>query len=90
MYYHSGMILLDDKSMYDQLIKLSYDGRNRNALWAEQQIDSLGYHYYMTPKTAELGLTKFKVVEKTISQQWSYLDYPDLSLLPVFEQNFCR
>lgn len=85
-----GMILLDDKSIYDRLIKLSYDGRNRNSSWIGQQVDLIGYHYYMTPETAELGLTKFKVVEKTISRQWSYLDYPDLSLLPVFEQNFCR
>jgi dTDP-4-amino-4,6-dideoxygalactose transaminase len=81
-----GMILLDDESVYNKLIKFSYDGRDRNIPWAKQQIDSLGYHYYMTPETAKLGLTKFKIAVKTLSKEWSYLDYPDLSILPVFQK----
>ena len=85
-----GMILLDDKVIYDRLVKLSYDGRSRNASWAEQSIDLIGYHYYMTPETAKLGLEKFKVTKNIVSRQWSYLDYPDLSQLPVFEKSFRR
>jgi dTDP-4-amino-4,6-dideoxygalactose transaminase len=80
-----GMILLDDITVYNQLINLSYDGRQREIPWAEQSVQTIGYHYYMTPETAELGLTKFKIATTTASKQWSYLDYPDLSTLPVFQ-----
>lgn len=81
-----GMILLDDVGVYNQLIKLAYDGRDRNVQWSDQPIESLGYHYYMTPETAKQGLRKLKIAEGTISRQWSFLDYPDLSILPIFKK----
>lgn len=79
-----GMILLDDKAAYSELIKLSYDGRTRDLPWAQQDITSMGYHYYMTPETAIKGLEKFPMVKYKSAVQWSYNDYPDLSKLPVF------
>jgi dTDP-4-amino-4,6-dideoxygalactose transaminase len=79
-----GMILLDDITAYNSLIKMSYDGRLRHESWATQSIDTIGYHYYMTPETAELGIKKFYEVKDIPSKQWSYLNYPDLSSLPVF------
>lgn len=82
-----GMILLDNKSQYDLLKKMRYDGRIDNKPWHEQQVDVLGYHYYMTPETAQLGLEKFEVAKNTNPKLWSYLDYPDLSELPVFARN---
>lgn len=81
-----GMILLDDESMYRDLVKLSYDGRDRGVPWIDQAIDSIGYHYYMTPETAILGLKKFKVASKNPSKEKSFLDYPDLSKLPAFQK----
>lgn len=74
-----GMILTDDYTIYEKLLKMSYDGRTRGAPWATQIITSMGYHYYMTPETAELGLEKFIKVKDMPSRQWSYRDYPDLS-----------
>ena len=44
----------------------------------------LGYHYYMTPETAEIGLTKFEEAITKKPKIWSYLDYPDLTKLKVF------
>jgi len=79
-----GMILLDDIAAYNKLIKMVYDGRSRDKLWAQQSIDIIGYHYYMTPETAEIGLKKFLNVKNLPAKQWSYLDYPDLSKLPCF------
>lgn len=79
-----GMILLDDTEHYKQLCKMRYDGRLDNIPWAEQDIDTLGYHYYMTPETAKLGIERFKEVVKVTPKRWSYLNYPNLSNMKVF------
>lgn len=79
-----GMILTDDYTAYTQLKKMSYDGRLPDVAWAEQDIDMLGYHYYMTPETAQLGLDRFLIIKDIEPRQWSYKDYPDLSTMKVF------
>lgn len=79
-----GMILLDNKEQYEALLKMRYDGRSDDKPWAEQDIDTIGYHYYMTPETAELGLKKFSDAVNTPARRWSYKDYPDLRNMKVF------
>jgi dTDP-4-amino-4,6-dideoxygalactose transaminase len=79
-----GMILLDNKEDRDQLVRMSYDGRDRDVLWAEQKIYTMGYHYYMTPETAAAGIEKFNKVKDIAPRTVDYTDYPDLSLLPIF------
>lgn len=83
-----GMILLDDECRYKKLIKMSYDGRDRNIPWMDQSIDEIGYHYYMTPETARMGLDKFDEVKSKEPKIWNYLDYPDLSKLKVFNKEY--
>lgn len=80
-----GIILLDNKEQYSILKKMKYDGRSDGQPWAEQKIDTLGYHYYMTPETAQLGINKFETAKNTPPKLWTYKDYPDLSMMPVFE-----
>ena len=53
-----GMILLDNEEQYNQLKKMRYDGRTDDKPWALQDVDTIGYHYYMTPESAKLGLEK--------------------------------
>lgn len=79
-----GMILLDNAESYAILKKMRYDGRDDSAPWAEQDIDTMGYHYYMTPETAETGLLKFQMAKATVPKQWSYKNYPDISKMKVF------
>jgi dTDP-4-amino-4,6-dideoxygalactose transaminase len=79
-----GVILLDDVNAYKQLSKMRYDGRENNLPWAEQDIDTFGYHYYMTPETAEQGIRKFHEVKDMPAKIWSYQDYPDISKMSVF------
>lgn len=79
-----GMILLDNKADRDQLVRMSYDGRDRDVLWVEQKINTLGYHYYMIPETAVFGLEKFHKVKDLESKIVGHEDYPDLSRLPIF------
>ena len=51
-----GIILCDNKEDYWNLKKMVYDGRHPDIPWREQDIESMGYHYYMTPETAQSGL----------------------------------
>lgn len=81
-----GMILTDNKEAAKELKKMSYDGRDNNTgPWAEQNIETIGYHYYMTPETATLGLHKFNDAICTTPKKWSYLDYPLLTNFKVFQ-----
>lgn len=79
-----GMILLDNYQQYSQLLKMRYDGREDDIPWAEQDINTLGYHYYMTPEMAQVGLDKLKVARNTKPKQWSWENYPDISKMKVF------
>lgn len=81
-----GMILTDNKDAALALKKMSYDGRIPDIPWGEQNIDSLGYHYYMTPETAELGILKFAKIADVQPKQWSYKDYPNISNMKVFNE----
>ena len=74
-----GMILTDNKKAALELKKMSYDGRLPDILWREQNINTIGYHYYMTPETAQLGLEKLPNAIKTSPTQWSINDWPDLT-----------
>lgn len=52
-----------------------YDGRSDDKPWGEQDIDMIGYHYYMTPETASLGIEKFKEV--------AFKNQKDISILII-------
>jgi dTDP-4-amino-4,6-dideoxygalactose transaminase len=80
-----GMILTDDYEAALTLRKMSYDGRLPNIPWAEQNVDMLGYHYYMTPETAVNGIETFNKVKDIKPKVWSYKDYPDLKTMKVFQ-----
>ena len=79
-----GMILTDDKEAKDELKKMSYDGRVPNIPWTEQNINSMGYHYYMTPETAQKGLDKLPEAVKTEPKEWVMSDWPDLRKMELF------
>ena len=80
-----GMILTDNKEAAIELKKMSYDGREPNVLWKEQNISTIGYHYYMTPETATNGLKKLPEAIKTKPKQWVVTDWPDLTQMEVFK-----
>ena len=82
-----GMILLDNKKARDELKKMTYDGRVSAIPWREQNITSMGYHYYMTPETAENGLKKLPEAIDTKPRQWVLEDWPDLTQMEVFKND---
>lgn len=80
-----GMILCDNEAEAIQLKKMSYDGRLPGIPWREQNIDTMGYHYYMTPETAKLGLEKLPQAIDTPPRQWTVEDWPDLTKMKIFQ-----
>ena len=80
-----GMILLDNKKAANDLKKLSYDGRDPKIPWREQNINSLGFHYYMTPETAKEGLKKLPQAILESPRIWKWTDWPDLRNMDVFK-----
>lgn len=80
-----GAILLQEKEEYDILKKMSYDGRLPNIPWKEQDIDTIGYHYYMTPETAMLGVQKLENAIREVPKIWNYENYPNLKVMKVFK-----
>ena len=78
------MILTDNKISARQLKKMSYDGREPDVPWRDQNISTIGYHYYMTPETAELGLEKLPKAINEKPRVWTIEDWPDLTKLDVF------
>lgn len=81
-----GIILTDSKKDAILLKKMSYDGRLPNIPWRDQDIECFGYHYYMTPETAELGLKKLPEAIKKQPVQWKINDWPDLTNMKIFKE----
>jgi len=80
-----GVILLDNLEDSIELKKMSYDGRIPKIPWRDQNIKTIGYHYYMTPETAALGLNKLSQAIENKPKQWIVTDWPDLTKLDVFK-----
>ena len=80
-----GMILCDNKITYRELKRMSYDGRLPGVPWRDQNINMFGYHYYMTPETAQLGLDKLEEAKNTEPRKWVVEDWPDLTKMEIFK-----
>ncbi len=81
-----GIILCDNEEDAKELKKMSYDGRIPDTPWRDQNIESFGYHYYMTPETGQLGLNKLEEAINTEPRKWVYTDWPDLTKMKVFKK----
>lgn len=82
-----GIILTDDEDSAIMLKKMSYDGRVPDVPWREQNIDTFGFHYYMTPETAVLGLKKLPTAISTKPKKWTVEDWPDLTQMEIFKND---
>ena len=79
-----GAVLCSNIKEYEALKKLSYDGRLPNVPWREQNIQTFGLHYYMTPETAQMGIDRLEDAISSTPKKWIVTDWPDLTLLKVF------
>jgi len=81
-----GMILTDNVKAAKELKKMSYDGRIPEIPWRDQDISTVGYHYYMTPEIAEIGLSKLDKAILEKPNKWVYTDWPNLRNMKVFSK----
>ena len=80
-----GMILTDDLVAKNELKKMSYDGRLPDVPWREQNIQTVGYHYYMNPEIAQIGLDKLSTAIETKPKDWTITEWPDLTKMEIFK-----
>jgi dTDP-4-amino-4,6-dideoxygalactose transaminase len=85
-----GIVLTDNQEQYNQLQKMVRDGRDRTKLWENDDVDTTGYHYYMTPEDAARGIMLFDQLHSVASAKtWSWQDYKPLNQLSVFKHHQC-
>ena len=76
-----GAILLDDKSAYNEIIKMRYDGRDLDiSPWIEQVDFKLGFHYKMNPEECVRALEKLKIYKESMPIN---VEYPDCRKIKI-------
>ena len=80
-----GMILLDNLTQYRRLQRMSYDGRDRSKNWHNDNVQEIGYHYYMTPDDAARGIILFNHLKDNPAQISTWQDYKDLTTIDYFK-----
>lgn len=83
-----GMVLTNDEESAKWFRKARYDGRDGVA-YAEERVDMLGWHAYMTPEQAARGLALLDVLPSDNLPDLTE-DYPDLRQMPVFAAGAVR
>jgi hypothetical protein len=78
-----GAIILDNKTAYDALICMRYDGRDLNiSPWIAQKTFRVGYHYKPTPEEAMQGLALLQGL-KEMCPTTRQVDYADLRNITI-------
>lgn len=74
-----GMILTDDADLHDWAQKAVHDGRDMSIPYEQDRIGMLGYHMFMTPETAQMGLDKLSIIPDWNPDKAGSHTYPDVS-----------
>lgn len=80
-----GIILTDDKKAYEWLKKASYDGRDLNVYYPEDDFEMVGWHMYMTPEDAARGILLMDQVPEDNEDTGDSTKYSDLSKKRIFK-----
>ena len=82
-----GMILCDDKKIYEWLKQARFDGRHEQYL-SKDKITMLGWNEYMTPEQAARGLVFFDMIkDKELPDlEMQEQGYPNLSKFKIFRK----
>ena len=81
-----GMILTDDPAAAEWFRKMTYDGRDLNIGYMEDDFQYCGYHYYMTPEDAARGIMLMDQVPKKNLDSGNNRTYSDLSTKRIFNE----
>jgi len=80
-----GMILTNDKEAYRWLKLASYDGRDLNNSYMNDNFEILGWHMYMTPEDAARGILLMDQIPEVNEDSGCWKNYSDLSTKRIFE-----
>ncbi len=80
-----GMILCDDYNAYQWFKKVCYDGRDLNVPYNQDDIELLGWHYYMTPEDAARGILLMDLISNTNEDSHNNNSYPNLKDFKIFK-----
>jgi len=80
-----GMILTDDYNFYKWAQRAVHDGRDMSVPYEDDKITFAGWHYFMTPETAELGLSRLQILPQQNPDCAGSYTYPDISYVKGFE-----
>lgn len=80
-----GMIMTNSKKAYDWLKYASYDGRDLNTYYADDDFKMIGWHYYMTPEDAARGILLMDQIPDTNEDTGHSNTYSDLSTKKIFK-----
>lgn len=82
-----GCILTDDAEFAQKAGRMRYDGREVKVYkpWADQKVFEVGFHYFLRPEDAIVGLNLLE--SKTfLPQIQSYFNYPDCRELTIVDR----
>ena len=74
-----GIILTNDDEFEKWARPMIYDGRDKRTIYKDDEFSCVGWHMYMTPEDARLGMMvlhseKIQVQNKTVGGSWAYKD----------------
>ena len=79
----AGCILHSNPEADKWLRRARFDGRTEGVTPASDDFDFAGWHMYLSPEIAALGLMRLSILPKH-NDPLPNDNYPDLSLLPIF------
>lgn len=86
-----GMILTNDEKFINWARPMIYDGRHIDKMYGEDELECIGYHMYMTPEDAEIGInifnTKIKDLNKDCGSHETYKDLTKQKIFTNYERN---
>lgn len=78
-----GVILHSSPEADEWFRRARFDGRREGTPPAKDDFEMLGWHMYMSPEVAALGLVRLSILPKH-NADLPQSDYPDLSTQPIF------
>lgn len=80
-----GAILTNNSDFANWLRPMIYDGRNKRSMYADDDFSCIGYHMYMTPEDATIGILKFDQINEYNNDTGNNTTYKDLSQQKIFK-----
>lgn len=79
-----GVILTNDAEFVKWARPMIYDGRHKEVMHEDDNYECIGYHMYMTPEEAAIGILKLENIPDYNPDTGNNLTYKDLTKQSVF------